>query len=103
MPRARDWADQFEEGIKAYNFSEDKIYRHNDADYETIDDAIFDSTIGKIRQNTQQGRRTLLLCFYAGHGANHDNSKYALLNSNLRLEDYGNQYDLEHALGSSCA
>ena len=25
MPRAREWADEFEEGIKAYGFSEDQI------------------------------------------------------------------------------
>ena len=28
MPRAREWADEFEEGIKAYGFREDQIQRY---------------------------------------------------------------------------
>ena len=36
LPRAREWADTFEEGIKAYGFSEDQIYRHKDADNDTM-------------------------------------------------------------------
>ena len=71
LPRAREWADTFEEGIKAYGFGEDQIYRHKDADYDTMHSAIFDganSARSKIEQNSIQGRRTLLLCFYAGHG-----------------------------------
>ena len=40
MPRAREWANTFEEGIKAYGFSEDQIYRYTDADYSTMSRAI---------------------------------------------------------------
>ena len=32
MPRAREWADEFEEGIKAYGFREDQIRRYKDVD-----------------------------------------------------------------------
>ena len=72
MPRAREWADTFEEGIKAYGLSEDQIYRHKDADFDTMRSAILDrpdSAYKKIAENARQGRRTLVLCFYAGHGA----------------------------------
>ena len=30
MPRAREWADEFEEGIKAYGINEEQIQRHRD-------------------------------------------------------------------------
>ena len=40
MPRAREWADTFEEGIKAYGFGEDQIYRHKDVDNDTMKSAI---------------------------------------------------------------
>ena len=53
----------------------------------------------KIAQNAEQGRRTLLICFYAGHGATKDNTTYALLNSNRRGRLAGcNQYNLEEML-----
>ena len=71
IPQARYWADTFENGIKAYGFSEDQIRRYKDADYSTIEQAInsgANSVKTKIGQNASQGRRTLLLCFYAGHG-----------------------------------
>ena len=41
MPRAREWADEFEEGIKAYGISEDQIQRYNDVDWRTMYDAIY--------------------------------------------------------------
>ena len=40
MPRAREWADTFEEGIKAYEFSEEQIHRHKDGDFTTMRDTI---------------------------------------------------------------
>ena len=54
----------------------------------------------KIRQNASQGRRTLLLSFYAGHGATKNNETYALFNSNERqgYEEGGNQLNLESYL-----
>ena len=72
MPEAREWADTFEEGIKGFGFSEDQIYRHTNADFDTMDDAIKsgdNSARAKIAQNAREGRRTLLICFYAGYGA----------------------------------
>ena len=45
-------------------------------------------TSDKIKQNALEGRRTLLLWFYAGHGVTIDGETYALLNSNRRPE-YG--------------
>ena len=36
----------------------------------------------KIIQNKRLNRRTLLVCFYAGHGAKRDNTTWALINSN---------------------
>ena len=82
MPQAREWADTFEYGIKAYGFSDDQIHRYNDVDRATMSSAFDDFALCKIRQNTEQGRRTLLLCFYAGHGCNDENSTVAYLNSN---------------------
>ena len=67
LPRAREWADTFEKGIKAYGFSEEQIQRHKDADWPTMNDAIFGAR-RKIIQNASEGRRTILLFFYAGHG-----------------------------------
>ena len=40
MPRAREWADEFEVGIKASGFSEEQIHRYKDADYKTMTDSI---------------------------------------------------------------
>ena len=62
-----------------------------------------EEAINKIRENTREGRRTLLLCFYSGHGYTDDHSTFTLLNSNDRgLGRGGNCYDLEHWLGN-CA
>ena len=69
MPRAREWADDFEEGIKAYGISADQIQRYKDVDVHTMTTAL-EQTKEKIKQNAEQGCRTLLICFYAGHGAN---------------------------------
>ena len=41
MPRARKWADEFEQGIKAYGISEDQIIRYNDVDWITMNKAIW--------------------------------------------------------------
>ena len=95
MPRAREWADTFEEGIKAYGFGEDQIYRHKDTDNKTMASAICEIW-DKIEQNAIQGRRTLLLCFYAGHAATRDSYTWALFNSNKRGDESGgNQEGLE--------
>ena len=51
----------------------------------------------KIRQNAQQGHRTLLVCFYAGHGATVLYKTEALLNSNQQGNDR-KQYELEYEL-----
>ena len=40
MPQAREWADDFEQRIKAFGFTDEQIRRHNDADYNTMGDAI---------------------------------------------------------------
>ena len=68
MPRAREWADEFEEGIKRYGFSADQIYRHDDVDSLTMRNAIVGAN-KKIKYEAELGSRTLLLCFYAGHGS----------------------------------
>ena len=98
MPQAREWADTFEEGIKAFGFSEEQIRRYKDVDRNTMLSAIWNgganSAYVKIQQNARQGRRTLLLCFYAGHGATKNSKTYALLNSNERVNGE-NQYSLE--------
>ena len=53
----------------------------------------------KIENNALQGRRTLLLCFYAGHGATDLGTTNALVNSNQRGDkEGGNQFDLERYL-----
>ena len=53
----------------------------------------------KIHDNAREGRRTLLIFFYAGHGATVGSKTRALLNSNHRGD---NQYGIEKALGE-CA
>ena len=40
MPKAREWADDFEQRIKAYGFTDAQIRRHRDADWNTMQDAI---------------------------------------------------------------
>ena len=83
MPRAREWADEFHEGIKAYGFSEEQIHRYKDADWDTMEEPV-QGARDKIIQNAEQGRRTLLLCFYAGHGCTFKGETRVLLNSNQR-------------------
>ena len=85
IPYAREWADDFEEGIKAYGFSDDQIKRYSDVDYDTMDSAI-EGVIEKIKQNASLGRRTLVLCFYAGHGFTEEGMTRALFNSNEQFE-----------------
>ena len=36
LPCAREWADEFEEGIKAYGISADQIQRYKDTDFNTM-------------------------------------------------------------------
>ena len=61
-----------------------------------------DNTFGELEQYSSQGRRTLVLCFYAGHGVTYYSKTYALLNSNKRGNTTGgNQYPLEVMLGES--
>ena len=40
MPRAREWANEFEEGIKNYGISAEQIQRHTDSDSDTMSTAI---------------------------------------------------------------
>ena len=101
MPNARVWANEFEEGIKAYGFSEDQIHRYTDVDADTMRDTIFrNPNVGmilkKIQQNASQGRRTLLLFFYAGHGATKGGGRtFALLNfKDKNLREYWLEYRL---------
>ena len=108
MPKAREWAENFEQHIKAYGFSEEQIHRHKDSDWNTMKGAIWygaNSARAKIEQNASQGRRTLLLYFYAGHGAT--DTEYsltlALLNSNQRGGVGGNQFRLEGFLRNCAA
>ena len=99
MPRAREWANELEEGIKKYGISADQIQRYSDADYDTMDKAIYEgpnSALHKIAQNAKHGERTLLLCFYAGHGATVDSKTSVLLNTNDRNDWI--QFDLEDYL-----
>ena len=49
MPHAREWADEFHEGIKAYGFSEELINRHKDVNNETMEDAIMNYARLKIK------------------------------------------------------
>ena len=83
MPHATQWADEFEEGIKEYGFSPEQIQRYKDFDYATIK-RIKEEIDIKIRENSRVGRRTLLLCFYAGHAYTLDTRNKVLLNSNDR-------------------
>ena len=104
IPLAREWADTFEEGIKAYGFSEEKTHRHKDSDFNTMKNAIMEAN-DKIRVNAERGRRTLLLFFYAGHGGTrYMEGTYAFLNSNHRgNKEGGNQFALEEYLENYCA
>ena len=102
MPHARKWANEFEDGIKKYEFSDNQIQRYTDVDRETMWYAINDA-IDKIKENAEQGHRTLLLCFYAGHAGTEGGTTWALVNSNQRgYEDGGNLYGLEVYL-NECA
>ena len=95
MPRAREWANEFERGIKAYGISAEQIQHYKDIDWGTMLSVVL-GVMEQIKHNARQGRRTLLLYFYSGHGFTEDNSTYALINSNQRGdEDGGNQCNLE--------
>ena len=94
MPSAKMWADEFERKIKEYGFSDDEIERYTNADRDTMHTAI-ERAGRKIIRNTKISRRTLLVCFYAGHGMTVKNSTSALLNSSQREGRGSNQYELE--------
>ena len=59
----------------------------------------YDGTVkAKIAQNAEQGRRTLLLCFYAGHGVTFNTMTSALTNSSELPDEFGmggNQFMME--------
>ena len=97
MPCARKWANEFREGIKDYGFRDNQILRYKDFDFETMDTAM-SLADKKIKQNSRDGRRTLFVCFYAGHGAYDGINTIALLNSKERELEEGNQYPLEKVL-----
>ena len=48
MPHARQWADEFEEGIKAYGINTDQIQRFRDVDYKTMKSAM-DGVFKKVK------------------------------------------------------
>ena len=52
MPHAREWADDFEEGIQKYGISADQIQRYQDADYRTMN-SVFVKTYKKIKKNAK--------------------------------------------------
>ena len=58
-----------------------------------------DSIREKILANTERGRRTLLLFFYAGHGITERGKTAALLNSNQRDQ----KFDLEYYINLDIA
>ena len=108
MPRAREWADNFELGIKVHGFSTEQIHRYKDVDSSTMNSIFLirgaNSIKKKVIDNSRQGRRTLLLCFYAGHGATKNGKTRALLNHN-KINAFlitGGQFDLEEKL-DDCA
>ena len=67
LPQCREQAQQFEERIAHFSFRPDQIHRYSDIHHNDFKTA-FQETKDKITNNTQQGRRTLLVCFYAGQG-----------------------------------
>ena len=56
MPRAREWADEFEDGIKKYGFSADQIQRYNDVDWDTMD-AVIDEGANSAKWKIEQNAR----------------------------------------------
>ena len=94
MPRAKEWAEEFENKIKDHGFSHDEVERYTNADRVTMHTAIKRAGT-KIIRNGKLGRRTLLVCFYAGHGATVKNSTNALCNSSEKEGRNCNQYELE--------
>ena len=52
MPRYREWADEFEEGIKQYGISADQIKRYSNVDWSTLQQAL-NSVKKKITQNAK--------------------------------------------------
>ena len=93
MPRAREWADEFEQGIKEYGIFPVQIRRYNDADIDTIFSAIWNARY-RIGDNAELGLRTLLLFFYAGYGVSVRGNTSALFNSDIRSYEI-NQRHLE--------
>ena len=91
MPKAREYANEFEEGIKGYNISPEQIIRHSNFDSFTMRSALMEAR-DKMMKSKAEGRRTLLICFYAGRGGkNERGEKCVLLNSNVRGE---NEFEL---------
>ena len=85
MPQAKEWADEFELGIKDFGFGPDDIIRHTDIDTPTIRPFFSELFRKRIRKNLKAGRKTLLVCFYAGHGSHHPvTGMNVLMNSNHR-------------------
>ena len=48
MPRAREWTDQFEEGMKAYGINANQIHRYSDVDLNTMENTITREARDKI-------------------------------------------------------
>ena len=71
MPKAREYANEFEEGIKGYNISPEQIIRHSNVNYFTMASTLLE-TQDKMERSKGEGRRTLLICFYAGRGGKNE-------------------------------
>ena len=69
LPEASEWAQEFQTGIADYGFAPDQIHRYTNPTARTFYRVIQRELLGKIKANVKEGKRTLVVSFYTGHGA----------------------------------
>ena len=69
LPEASEWASEFESGIASYGFTPEQIQRYTNPNARTFYRVIQREVLAKVRANSSEGRKTLVVCFFAGHGA----------------------------------
>ena len=101
LPEASEWASEFESNIASYGFTPEQIFRYTNPNARTFYRVIQREVLAKVRANSAEGRKTLVVCFFAGHGA--QNITYSATSALCNTAGKSNldHYELENFLRSN--
>ena len=97
LPEASEWAQEFQTGIADYGFAPEQIHRYTNPNARTFYRVIQRELVNKIKANVKEGKRTLVVSFYAGHGAQNQTKGTSVL-CNTAGKSNMEHYELEQQL-----